>query len=564
MNKMLIAEPPENATLAVTLAPEALATLRAIVGERYVETVAQTREFHSRACIPETTTCAAVVHPGSTDELRRIVVAAAHYKLRLWTFGGGNNWGYGTKNAAESGAVVLLLHRMNRILEVNEKLAYAVVEPGVTQQQLSEYLQEKHPKLWLDVNDATPRANVIGNGLERGYGCTTHGDHFAQLCGLEVVLPDGELLRTGGPVPNNRSLHTHKWGCGPYLEGLFSQSNLGIVVKAGVWLLPKPECFKMFTFALNEEANLPEVVERLRELALHKQVQSHTHMANTLGMLSVVAPYPWSLLREGETFLSDEVLAGLRRHYGVGAWMLAGGLYGTKAEVCLHKKAVIKKLGPLGRVQFFDARKAAWAVRYLRLHERFPEHPLLRIVERVRRLVFPEHLAVLKTLPGEFNIHQGITDECVTKMAYFKVHGPIPAENLDPARDGGGVICHAPAVPATGKDTSEILNLVRPLFRKHGFDFFGCLTKMNERTNFLLTLIYFDQRNPEEKARAKRLFNELSEATDQAGFQSYRCGVMHYASLSRRSPVWSRFVNELKQTVDPHGVMAPGRYGMGK
>ena len=74
----------------------------------------------------------------------------------------------------------------------------------------------------------------MGNALERGVGLTPYADHFGHLCGLEVVLADGSIVHTGGGGgPRCKTWHTHKWGTGPYLEGLFSQSNLGIVTRAG-------------------------------------------------------------------------------------------------------------------------------------------------------------------------------------------------------------------------------------------------------------------------------------------------------------------------------------------
>lgn len=103
----------------------------------------------------------------------------------------------------------------------------------MTQGQLSAHLREHGSKLWLDCTDSTPEGSVIGNALERGVGYTPYWDHFGNLCGLEVVLPTGEIVRTGGGPPNSLTWHTYKWGTykwgtGPYLEGLFSQSNFGI------------------------------------------------------------------------------------------------------------------------------------------------------------------------------------------------------------------------------------------------------------------------------------------------------------------------------------------------
>lgn len=76
-------------------------------------------------------------------------------------------------------------------------------------------------------------------------------DHWMMHCGMEVILPSGELLRTGmGALPQNPGTSVHPihqdaankcwqpfpYGFGPYNDGLFSQSNLGIVTKVGMWV----------------------------------------------------------------------------------------------------------------------------------------------------------------------------------------------------------------------------------------------------------------------------------------------------------------------------------------
>ena len=106
--------------------------------------------------------------------------------------------------------MVMILERMNRILEVNEELAYAVIEPGVTYEQFNAHLAEHGHKLWIDCIDGTAQGSVIGNAIERGVGETPYGDHFGNLCGLEVVLADGEVVRTGSTREGLHTWHTHK------------------------------------------------------------------------------------------------------------------------------------------------------------------------------------------------------------------------------------------------------------------------------------------------------------------------------------------------------------------
>jgi hypothetical protein len=92
---------------------------------------------------------------------------------------------HGGATAVQEDAIVISLEPMNRILEVNEELALATIEPGVTYGQLNQYLKKNHPSLWSDTTDSTPNGSVIGNALEKGLVETSYGDHFCNLCGMK-------------------------------------------------------------------------------------------------------------------------------------------------------------------------------------------------------------------------------------------------------------------------------------------------------------------------------------------------------------------------------------------
>jgi 4-cresol dehydrogenase (hydroxylating) flavoprotein subunit len=85
---------------------------------------------------------------------------------------------------------------MNKVIEVNGEYAYAIVEPGVTFMDLYTYIQKHKLKLWIST-PALGWASVIGNCLDRGFGYTPTGEHSQMQCGMEVVLPDGQIIRTG-------------------------------------------------------------------------------------------------------------------------------------------------------------------------------------------------------------------------------------------------------------------------------------------------------------------------------------------------------------------------------
>jgi 4-cresol dehydrogenase (hydroxylating) len=267
---------------------QAVVEMRAAVGSDHVLLDSEALARHSRDTIPWQRTCSAVVYPSSREEVCAIVKIAAQHRLPVWTFSKGKNWGYGATMAAHNGAVILLLERMNRILEVNEELAYAVIEPGVTYKQLADHLKSRAIKLWADCTDSTPEGSVLGNALDRGLGHTPYGDHFGNLCGLEVVLANGEVIQTGAAPPDSPTWHTFKWGTGPYLEGLLSQSNFGIVTRAGIWLMPEPEAFEAFFCEIEREESLPAVVDSLRRLAFAGALRGTAHLINDVLCLSML------------------------------------------------------------------------------------------------------------------------------------------------------------------------------------------------------------------------------------------------------------------------------------
>lgn len=543
---------------------EALTRLRGIVGEAHVRADPDSVARYSRDTIPWRRVCAAVVIPGTADEVREVVKVAAEFRLPLWPFSKGKNWGYGATMACHDGAIVLLLERLNRILEVNEELAYAVIEPGVTQGQLNAHLKTTGSKLWADCTDSTPHGSVLGNALERGVGYTPYGDHFGNLCGLEVVLPNGELLRTGGGPDHLRTRHTYKWGTGPFLDGLFSQSNCGIVTKAGLWLMPAPEAFACFVCNVWDEKEFPAAINALRRLALAGHVRSNVHIVNEFSFLTLVMQYPTELAG-GRTCLSEEAKAELRRRLHLSPWTMTGGLYGSRGEVRAARRLVRQALAPYGSLIFLDDTKLARLRRVTAAVKKLRGIPLLGAAVGLLKnlLVSPAPVEVLEVFPQVYPIFQGVPSEFIIGCAYFKSRRGRPAADRDEARDGCGFVSFAPAVPATGRDVIELLNLCRPAFRKHGIDFAISFILVNPRTLVAHMMILYDTENPDETARVRSLYDELAVLTEAAGFQQYRTNSAFMDRILAGTPDCRRVAETIKSALDPDNILAPGRYGVG-
>jgi 4-cresol dehydrogenase (hydroxylating) len=379
-----------------------------------------------------------------------------------------------------------------------------------------------------------------------------------------VVLANGEVIQTGAAPPDSPTWHTFKWGTGPYLEGLFSQSNFGIVTRAGIWLMPEPEVFQAFLCEVEQEENLPAVLDSLRRLALAGALRGTAHLINDILCLSMVMQYPHEL-RQGKPCLSDDARRDLRSRLGISLWTLTSGLYGTAAQVQANRDLIRRELKPYGKLTFIDQRQLARLEWLIRLVRRMQHLPLASGLGRLLKncLFGPTPLEVFEVIPHAVRILQGVPSESIVRFAYFKSRQGRPRSDVNPVRDGCGLIWFAPIAPLTGSHVNRVLDLCRPVFLEHGFDFSVSLIVVNPRSAVALMEIFYDKADPTETASARVLYENLCELTVRAGYQQYRTNVANMHRLLEPVPEYQRLLDSMKRAADPCGTLAPGRYAIG-
>ncbi len=224
------------------------------------------------------------VAPTSTEQVQQVVRLANEHGVPLWSFGQGRNNTYGGPAPRVRGSVIVNLREMNRVLEVNEELCYAVVEPGVRFFDLHDALLEAGGRCWPSIPDLG-WGSVVGNTLDYGRGYTPYGDHPANVCGMEVVLPDGEVLRTGmGGQTDNAVWHAYQYSFGPSLDRIFMQSNFGIVTSMGVWLMPSPDVLLSCGAVWEGDEALAAMADALRALMLEGVLHNYPIMGRGLNI----------------------------------------------------------------------------------------------------------------------------------------------------------------------------------------------------------------------------------------------------------------------------------------
>ena len=266
----------------------AMTAFAGVVGKEWVMDSDADRDAYADTYAPggtEEWPASAAVAPASVDEVRAIVRLANEHKTPFWPVARGKNLGYGTAAPRLPGTVVLDLGRMNKILELDSKLAYCVVEPGVGFFDLYEHIQREKAPLWMSV-PGNAWGSVLGNALEHGIGYTPYGLHARNLCGIEAVLPDGDLVRTGmGAMKDNPAWHLFPMSYGPTFDLAFSQSNLGVVTKAGVWLQPAPESSLELVWDIPKVEDIGWVIDTIAPLKISGLIDQNVFIPSWLGKM---------------------------------------------------------------------------------------------------------------------------------------------------------------------------------------------------------------------------------------------------------------------------------------
>jgi 4-cresol dehydrogenase (hydroxylating) len=525
----------------------AIAAFRKVVGDEWVftsdEDVALYRDAYSPFWgEPEERIASAAVAPANVEQVQAVVRIANDTKLPLYPVSTGRNLGYGGSAPALSGSAVLDLKRMNRVLEIDEQNASVLVEPGVSYFDLYRAIRDVGAKLWIDCPDPG-WGSPIGNALDRGGGYTRaqFRNHFDAHCGMEVVLPNGELLRTGmGAMPGAQTWQQYKAGFGPWIDGLFSQSNFGIVTKMGFWMMPEPEACLIGRVYANDYDDL------------HALVRIVTHLENS-GIVNGMPGFGSPLLQRrvpadpqnsdpNDTAHIDQALHDAFYAGDDAAKRLIAERVKATGRSCWN--ALVKFYGPdrMVRLQWEIAKEQFAAIRGVRFSE--PElygFPLSDAdLEKVHRPTF------------------GIPSLAVFNFGIRTALRPEPSV---------GHQAFSPVIPRTGAAIFEVNKVFATIFREEGlplppFNLPGCVW---ERALMMIT-IFPTTHDVDMNQKYRRALTRLIAEGGARGWGEYRTPVAYYDAVmntySFGDHALRRFHEKMKDALDPNGILSPGRYGI--
>ena len=490
---------------------------------------------------------AAALRVSDSARLPELMRVAQRHRVAVYPISSGHNWGYGTALAAGEASVVVDLSGLDKILHFDPEMGVVTLEPGVTQGMLANFLERGGHPFMVPVHGGGPTCSLLGNALERGYGVTPHTDHFGAVTDLEAILADGSRYRTALREAGGEELaRLFKWGIGAFSTGLFSQSGLGIVTRMSIVLARRPESIKVCLFSLKDDRLLEAGVTRIQSiLARLPGVVGGINLMNRHRVLAMSAPYPAGRL-DGQSLIPPALLEELGRQYQVMPWTGFCTLYGTRGMVAAAQKEIRRALdGVASRVLFLNERNASALLKAARW---LPGTPGRRLA------------STAATLASSLELVGGRPNETALSLAYWRHSGARPPGPRDPGRDGCGLIWYAPLVPMRPAGARRYVDMVTEITRAHGIEPLLTFTSLNERLFDSTVPLLFDRDSPKAVAAAEQCYRSLIEQGRAQGWFPYRLAVSAMAELTDRLDDAQQFHERLRKALDPHDLLAPGRY----
>jgi 4-cresol dehydrogenase (hydroxylating) len=426
------------------------------------------------------------------------------------------------------------------VIEVDDKRNFCIVEPGVSYFDLYNYIQERDLNVMMDIPDPG-WGSPLGNALDHGVGYTwhTYRDHFGSHCGMEVVLPNGELMRTGmAAVPGAETWGENKYGFGAYVDGLFAQSNFGIVTKMGFWMMPQPEHFMSCKVKVPKYEDLIPLINTSNYLE-DQGLIGHPRYVCPMDALcqmwepEVYKPTPELIkLNSQAGGASIPEYESYAKKHGLEFWNVTLNFYGPKKTVLANWEYAKEKFAKIKGATFEELESYA-----MPMDEATKEKLRHKVAVGIPNMSIFSIGARSEAIPEPGDGH-----------AWF---APILPRSGEAFIKGHEVFCQA------ARDLRLTSAPIAPTNVPQTWQY---------RTYIYLFPFFISRSNKELNKQVYEQFIQLVKIGAKHGWTEYRAAPLFQdlvaSTYSFNDGALLRFQNKLKDAIDPNGILAPGRGGI--
>jgi len=433
---------------------------------------------------------------------------------------------------------------MNAVRSFDPELGLITVEPGTTTGDIQTYLTEHNASFIAPTIAIGRDCSVIGNLLERGHSVGPYVDRSASLMGIEVVLGDGSMYRSAIQTEAMQASRSFfKWGVGPYIDGLFSQSNFGIVTSATVALAPKPVYAEVFIARIKNISTLVPAIDRVRQaLQTLGSTLPTLRILNSRHMLARTMFYPG----DSRTTLHCDHVAALLEKHGHTSWTILGSLQGEYGVVRAAKDSLRILLRPVTtELLFFDEHRLLGANRiFLR-----PFFPLKKIQ------------IMLPMLRSFYASSTGITLRSRRHIPLWRVETPqniVPGEMDYDLDTRCGLLFLSIVFPFRGPEVVAFVATAEARCIEYGVEPLISFFNFSDRCLGLNMPLLFDRQNEHATKNARDCRTALFALAERYGAFIQRRAI---DTMDKHSAdEFENVARTIKRTLDPDGIISPGRY----
>lgn len=479
------------------------------------------------------------VTPSTMEDLQEIIEECRKKQRTIYPISTGYNWGLGSKIPVTEGALIVNLCQMTRIVEFDAEKGVVVIEPGVTQAQLSQYLRKRKANYFLDVTGSSEETSIVGNALERGV--SYNALRIENVMGLEVLTGRGECIRTGSwRFHHSKTKYSYKYGVGADLTGLFFQSNFGVVTKMVYKLTPLQKHYYSVKLSFNSLDDVAASLANYTQLCSEGVIQSIFHIANFERAKDAVIPNIRKVLRDNgcRSDINDATL--ILDKFLTCPWGALGVVSGqTKAEVRLKLRRLKKALAVFAKIETFNVQTIERATKLFSVCRKLKIFNLLQGTKPFRYLYFGQAT----------NAALGSVLDCAL---FFEE--PALANFVDQA-DKGFVYC-LPLTDCVQKNCKNMVAIIDETAKSFGFDPAITLNPLIPHVlEAVVSLSFFKS----ESDNAHKCIRVMQQRLMAAGHIPYRTNIKDM-DLYFSDAIYVRYLEQIKNVFDPAHIIAPGRY----
>jgi hypothetical protein len=327
-------------------------------------------------------------------------------------------------------------------------------------------------------------------------GFIPSGFHHENMAGLEVVLANGDVVRTGQfAMTTSPSAHLTKLTFGPTIDGLFLQSNLGIVTKMGINLTPQPQAYMACSFDMPELEDIEAIVDVFGAMRRSGVLPHIVYVFSLVEWTAIFGRKADWWDQEGP--IPAWRLKEIQKELDTGFWTVRFGLYGPKdllqAQYDEVQKVVSKEM-PTGRL-----RNTLFAGEDGELLE--------------ATTVPSPHGGMFVGVPSMWSL---------PLVSYYNGKGDVGI---------GAHGAYSPIIPLDGKTILGWVKAAKQVYESQGFDLLVDFF-MHERHAVFVCMLCFDKTNAQQRIAIEKIFHGLFEEGSKRGFSKYRAHVNHMGELS--------------------------------